>query len=191
MGQGKANKNAPVPTKIAPRLNSQNENAIRDLDACTEDAPVLDFAWERIKNWKGFGGRRNEEGRGCSGFVAKNVVYQGIRNVMHALGFSRGASTKFVSGPNPCKLASVYFQQESVSRGEQLVMYREISSGLDSIELSYAGVAGDLKGVDFMILQDNLCKLVEVLQTTTTGRFFGKARDKSLEVYAGIHRKAG
>ena len=166
-------------------------DAIRDLDACTEDAVVLDFAWERIKNWKGFGGRRNEEGRGCSGFVAKNVVYQGIRNVMHALGFSRGASTMFVSGPNPCKLASVYFQQESVSRGEQMVLYREISRGIDSIELSYAGVAGDLKGVDFMILQDNLCKLVEVLQTTTTGRFFGKARERSLEVYAGVQRKAG
>ena len=96
----------------------------------------------------------------------------------------------FVSGPNPSKLASVYFQQESVSRGEQLVMYREISRGIDSYELLYDDVAGDLKGIDFMVLQDNLCKLVEVLQTTTTGRFFGKARQRSLEVYAAAQRQA-
>ena len=97
----------------------------------------------------------------------------------------------FVSGPNPCKLASVYFQQESVSRREQMVLYREISRGIDSIEFFTADVAGDLRGVDFMVLQDNLCKTVEVLQTTTTGRFFGKARQRSLEVYAGVQRRAG
>ena len=34
-----------------------------------------------------------------------------------------------------------------------------------------------------MVLQDNLCKAVEAMQTTTTGRFFGKARTKSLEAY--------
>ena len=37
--------------------------------------------------------------------------------------------------------------------------------------------------VDKMVLQDNLCKLVEVLMTTTTGRLYGKGRLKSLELY--------
>ena len=72
-----------------------------------------------------------------------------------------------------------------------MVLYREISRGIDSIQLFYADVAGDLKGVDSMVLQDNLCKTVEVLQTTTTGRFFGKARLRSLKVYGGAQRKAG
>ena len=164
--------------------------AVRDFQPGHEDAPVLDFAWERIKNWKGFGGRRNEQGGGMSGFVAKNVVYQGMRNVMHALGFARGASRMFVSGPNPCKLAAVYGQREFLSRAEQLAMYREISNGIESCKLSYGDASGDLKGVDFMVLQDNLCKTVEVLQTTTTGRCFGKARKKAVELYAGVPRGA-
>ena len=45
------------------------------------------------------------------------------------------------------------------------------------MKLKYHG--GDwvgLEGVDSMVLQDNICKLVEVLQSTFTGRLFGKGR---------------
>ena len=37
------------------------------------DAPILDFCWARIKNWRGFGGRTNEEGGSVDGFVVKNI----------------------------------------------------------------------------------------------------------------------
>ena len=160
--------------------------ALRECQAGHEDAPVLDFAWELINNWKGFGGRGNEQGDGMSGFVVKNFVYQGMRNVMHALGFARGASRMFFSGPNPCQLAAVYGQREFLTRGEQFAMYREISYGIESRTLSYGDASGDLKEVDFMVLQDNLCKTVEVFQTTTTGCCFGKARKEAVELYAGV-----
>ena len=42
-----------------------------------------------------------------------------------------------------------------------------------------------------MVLQDNLCKFVEVLQTLSTGCFCGKARAKALEMFGWRRPEAG
>ncbi len=43
--------------------------------------------------------------------------------------------------------------------------------GIDACVLQYGSVAGSLAAVGCVVLQDNLCKAVEVLQTTTTALF--------------------
>jgi len=144
------------------------------------DAPVLDYCWDRVKNWCGFGGAGNEPGGNVDGFVAKNVVFQGLRNILHHYGFEHGAPEAFVSGPNPCKLACVYWQTPSPSREQQIAMYSAVLEGVDDCVVTYGAVSRRLHSVDAVVLQDNLCKAVEVLQTVTTGRFFGKARQSSL-----------
>ena len=55
-----------------------------------------------------------------------------------------------------------------------------------SCELGYGDVTASLEHVDRMVVQDSLCKAAEVLMTTTTGNFYGKARAKSLEVYGMV-----
>ena len=41
-----------------------------------------------------------------------------------------------------------------------------------------------MRDVNRMVLQDNLCKAVEVIQTTSTGLFFGKGRASALLPFA-------
>ena len=101
--------------RTAARLHAE---ALRIGDR-PEDAPALDFCWEEIRWWSGFGGKDNAPGGSVRGFVAKNIVFQGLRNVLHELGFARGRPETFVSGPNPCKLASVYWQCRSPAREQQ------------------------------------------------------------------------
>ncbi|CAK0859413.1 unnamed protein product [Prorocentrum cordatum] len=144
------------------------------------DAPVLDYCWDRVKNWRGFGGAGNEPGGNVDGFVAKNVAFQGVRNILHHCGFEHGAPKAFVLGPNPCKLACVHWQTPSPSREQQVAMYSAVLEGVDDCVVAYGAVWRRLHSVDAVVLQDNLCKAVEVLQTVTTGRFFGKARKSSL-----------
>ena len=111
------------------------------------------------------------------GFVAKNIVFQGLRNILRVWGLEGPATNRFVSGPNPCKLVAVAVQKPWCSRSEHQQFYENVLSGLRVVKFKYHG--GDwvgLEGVDSMVLQDNLCKLVEVLQTTFTGRLFGKGR---------------
>ena len=97
--------------------------AVATRTPLSTDAPVLDFMWSRVKNWSGFGGLRNEADGAVSGFRAKNIVYQGMRNVLQHLGFGRAATSMFMSGPNPCKMASLYLQTSSVSRSEHVAIY--------------------------------------------------------------------
>lgn len=142
-----------------------------------DDAAILDQVWDLIKGFKGFGGAGNCEGGNVKGFVAKNIVYQGLRNILHECGQKRAQSERFVSGPNPCKLVTVALQKRSCSRSEHKQFYKDVLVGLRGVRVQYGtGELCDFCGVDVMILQDNLCKLVEVLQTTFTGLFFGKSR---------------
>ena len=157
------------------------QKALREATADTEDISVLDPVWTILKNWRGFGGKENEEGKAVRGFIAKNIVFQGLRNVLHVLGFRFGCTTVFVSGPNPVKLASVYHQCRHPRRGAQQGMYSDILDGIGSCALRYGSVVGHLRDVDSVTLQDNLCKAVEVLQTVTTGRLFGKGRLTALD----------
>ncbi|CAK0822806.1 unnamed protein product, partial [Prorocentrum cordatum] len=83
------------------------------------DAPVLDHCRDRLKNWCGFGGAGNQPGGNVDGLVAKNVAFQGLRNILHHFGFEHGAPQAFVSGSNPCKLARVYWQTAHPSREQQ------------------------------------------------------------------------
>ena len=78
---------------------------------------------------------------------------------------------------NPCKLVTVALQKRSCSRSEHKQFYKDILVGLHGVRVQYGtGELCHFCGVDVMILQDNLCKLVEVLQTTFTRLFFGKSR---------------
>ena len=52
-------------------------------------------------------------------------------------------------------------------------------------------VVGTLGVLDTMVLQDNLCKFVEVLQTLSTGCFFGKAHAEALEMFGWRRPEAG
>ena len=147
------------------------------------DAVVLDQVWELFRNFVGFGGANNAEGGDSGGLILKNVVYQGLRNVLYGLGLERAATSKFCSGPNPRKLTCVYYQLRGPSRRDQLFFYERVLEGIGNCQLAYGSATSDLALVDRMVVQDNLCKLVEVLMTTSTGNFYGKARDSSLETY--------
>ena len=158
------------------------EQAVRLLCAVGDgrgigDASILDQVWDLLKGYKGFGGAENNAEGNVKGFVAKNIVFQGLRNILQVWGLERSATNRFVSGPNPCKLVAVALQKPWCSRSEHQQFYEDVLSGLRGVKLKYHG--GDwvgLEGVDSMVLQDNLCKLVEVLQSTFTGRLFGKGR---------------
>ena len=131
----------------------------------------------------GFGGLRNCVGGGVGRIILKNVVSQGLRNVLHALGFERSKTTKSCSGPNPRKLSSVRFQEPKPRRHLEHAFYEEVLHHADSCKLAYADAAGSLKDVDRMIEQDNLYKAVEGINTTTTGNLYGKQSQKALEIY--------
>ena len=158
------------------------EQAVRKLNALggypgAGDAQILDNIWDLIKGFQGYGGKGNDEHGNVKGFVAKNVVYQGLRNILHAWGTQRTATNRFVSGPNPCKLVVIGLQKRSCSRRDHKQFYKDVRAGLNEVQLQYGeGKVCGLQHVDNVVLQDNLCKLVEVLQTTFTGLFFGKSR---------------
>lgn len=139
---------------------------VASADPLNGDGEVLDKVWDLWKGFQGYGGAQNLEGGNCKGFVAKNVVYQGLRNMLRALGFKHKNVSRFMSGPNPSKLASVYHQKHNPSRKEQQEMYDVICTGTSDCVLRYGPSQTDISGIDCMILQDNLCKVVEVLNTT-------------------------
>ena len=114
-----------------------------------------------VKGFKGVGGAGNCEDGNVKGFVAKNIVYQGLRNILHECGQKRAQSERFISGPNPCKLVTVALQKRSCSRSEHKQFYKDVLVGLRGVRVQYGtGELCDFCGVDVMILQDNLCKLV-------------------------------
>ena len=77
----------------------------------------------------------------------------------------------------------MYDQKLHPTRDDQIAMYSKILEGIEACALSYTEVHGSLAGIDCVVLRDTLCKAVEVGQTFTTGRFFGKARNKSIDLY--------
>ena len=139
----------------------------------------------------GFGGAGNDEDGGVSGFIVKNIVFQGLHNVLHECGFTQSLTTSFASGPTQCKLASIWAQRPDAPRNVQVDMYSQILAGADTCALRYDNVVGTLGVLDTMVLQDNLCKFVEVLQTLSTGCFFGKAHAEALEMFGWRRPEAG
>ncbi|CAL1150500.1 unnamed protein product [Cladocopium goreaui] len=116
-----------------------------------DDAAILDQVWDLIKGFKGFGGAGNCEGGNVKGFVAKNIVYQGLRNILHECGQKRAQSERFVSGLNPCKLVTVALQKRSCSRSEHKQFYKDVLVGLRGVRVQYGtGELCDFCGVDVM-----------------------------------------
>lgn len=82
------------------------------------DASILDQVWDLLKGYKGFGGAENNAEGNVKGFVAKNIVFQGLRNILRVWCLERSATNRFVSRPNPCKLVAVAVQKLWCSRSE-------------------------------------------------------------------------
>ena len=159
-------------------------------DEKTEDAEILHYCWNRVKNWRGFGGGHNDEDGDVKGFVAKNIVFQGLRNWLCEIGVRTGYVDVFVSGPNPVKLGAIFAGCQHPSRHQHLSMYKCILEDVEDCDLVYGSETGSLASTDLVLLQDSLCKAVEVFQTTTTGRFFGKARAAALRTYGTMKANA-
>ncbi|CAK0808221.1 unnamed protein product [Prorocentrum cordatum] len=76
-----------------------------------------------------------------------------------------------------------------VARDGHVAMYAAVKIRLEDVRLRYGDAAACLADVDFMVPQDNSCKLVEVLQTSTTGNLYGKGRGSALLAH-GVEKRA-
>ncbi|CAK0895675.1 unnamed protein product [Prorocentrum cordatum] len=76
-----------------------------------------------------------------------------------------------------------------VARDGHVAMYAAMKIRLEDVRLRCGDAAACLADVDCMVLQDNLCKLVGVLQTSTTGNLYGKGRGSAL-LARGVEKRA-
>ena len=152
------------------------------------DNIVLDKVWASMRCIAGFGAARNVgEDDGASrckdrlgGFILKNIVYQGLRMLLMQLGVPWGSSQTLMAGPNPIKLLQLMCGGEGILREHAAQLWGAVLQDCSGCTVSYRGRSARVDGLDFPAVQDNLCKVTEMLQSTTTGRLFGKGRQKAL-----------
>ena len=123
------------------------------------------------------------DAKGC---ILKNIVFQGLRAVLHAYApnLRFGVCSTFVSGPNPRKLAQLYHAKSTVTVCDQKEMYtamvQHILAKVANASISYCGgpptrvLSWGGGHLCSLILQDTLCKFCEVLVTTLSGLGGGK-----------------
>ena len=154
-----------------------DENTVQFTPIVDGDGPLLDACWIALQNIKGFGAIRNlPDNETCSGFILKNVVAQGLRCILRSLGVSPSPVSFFVSGPNPRKLVSLAMGVTHPTRAQQLKFYNHVLQTLQSCSVSYRSRDVQMGFLDNVIVQDFLCKNMEVLISGCTARLCGKGR---------------